>query len=151
MKTGRQLRTCFILFGFLFLLQPWPARAQQTAEGPRLQDGQHDFDFSFGYWKTHLKRRLHPLSGSDTWVEFDGISVVRKLWNGRAGLGARIHSKPDARRSEPTWNMHGNVGAPLPGIFRLSLCRIFQISNALCAVSHRHVDHLCRTVDSNRT
>jgi hypothetical protein len=50
-------------------------------------DGQHDFDFSFGTWKTHIKRRLHPLTGSTTWVEFEGVSVVHKLWSGRAGLG----------------------------------------------------------------
>jgi hypothetical protein len=28
-------------------------------------DGQHDFDFSFGIWKTHISRRLHPLTGSN--------------------------------------------------------------------------------------
>jgi hypothetical protein len=50
-------------------------------------DGQHDFDFSFGTWKTHIKRLQHPLSGSTTWMEYEGTSVVRKIWNGRAGLG----------------------------------------------------------------
>jgi hypothetical protein len=30
---------------------------------------------------------VHPLSGSDTWVDFHGTSVVRKVWNGRANLG----------------------------------------------------------------
>jgi len=37
-------------------------------------------------WKTHLKRLLHPLTGSSSWVELDGTSVVRKIWNGRANL-----------------------------------------------------------------
>jgi hypothetical protein len=50
-------------------------------------DGQHDFDFEFGSWRTHLKRLVHPLSGSNEWVEYDGISVVRKVWDGRANLG----------------------------------------------------------------
>src|SRR5262245_2299134 len=50
-------------------------------------DGQHDFDFEFGSWKTHLSRRLHPLTGSNTWVEYEGTSVVRRVWNGRANLG----------------------------------------------------------------
>jgi hypothetical protein len=27
------------------------------------------------------------LTGSTTWVEYDGTSVVRKVWNGRANLG----------------------------------------------------------------
>ncbi|HKD82629.1 MAG TPA: hypothetical protein VKH81_23265 [Candidatus Angelobacter sp.] len=50
------------------------------------RDGQHDFDFEIGTWKTHLKRLLHPLSGSTTWVEYEGTTVVRKVWNGRANL-----------------------------------------------------------------
>jgi hypothetical protein len=49
-------------------------------------NGQHDFDFETGTWKTHLRRLVHPLTGSTTWVEYDGTSRVRKLWNGRANL-----------------------------------------------------------------
>jgi hypothetical protein len=56
----------------------------QNASG---RDGQHDFDFSFGTWKTHIKRLQHPLSGSTTWLEYEGTSDVRKIWNGRASLG----------------------------------------------------------------
>jgi hypothetical protein len=51
------------------------------------QDHQHDFDFEFGSWKAHLRRLLHPLSGSNEWVDYDGTSVVRKVWNGAANLG----------------------------------------------------------------
>ena len=51
-----------------------------------LPDGQHDFDFEIGTWKTHLKRLVHPLTGSTTWVECDGTTVVRKVWNGKANL-----------------------------------------------------------------
>jgi hypothetical protein len=57
--------------------------AQQT--GPE-RDGQHDFDFEIGTWKTHLTRLQHPLTGSTTWIEYEGTSVVRKVWNGRANL-----------------------------------------------------------------
>jgi hypothetical protein len=53
---------------------------------PSQRDGQHDFDFEIGTWKTHLKRLAHPLTGSTTWVEFDGTTVVRKIWDGRANL-----------------------------------------------------------------
>ncbi|HEX7962238.1 MAG TPA: hypothetical protein VF493_20155, partial [Terriglobales bacterium] len=53
---------------------------------PALRDGQHDFDFEIGTWKTHLKRLLHPLTGATTWVEYDGTTVVRKVWNGRANI-----------------------------------------------------------------
>jgi hypothetical protein len=50
------------------------------------RDGQHDFDFELGDWRTHLKRLVHPLSGSTTWVEYDGTTTVRPVWGGRANL-----------------------------------------------------------------
>ncbi|HTV60479.1 MAG TPA: hypothetical protein VMJ93_16520 [Verrucomicrobiae bacterium] len=50
-------------------------------------DGQHDFDFEFGAWKAHISRLLHPLTGSHTWVQYEGSSVVRKIWDGRGNLG----------------------------------------------------------------
>lgn len=49
-----------------------------------VRDGQHDFDFEFGTWKTSLKRLLHPLTGSTTWIEYSGTTVVNKVWNGLA-------------------------------------------------------------------
>ena len=49
-------------------------------------DGSHDFDFHIGTWKTHVKRRLHPLTGSTTWVEMDGVTTVRKVWGGKANI-----------------------------------------------------------------
>jgi hypothetical protein len=61
--------------------------AKSTLATTPEQDGQHDFDFEFGAWKAHLKRLVHPLSGSNTWVEYEGTSVVRKVWDGRANLG----------------------------------------------------------------
>ena len=50
------------------------------------RDGQHDFDFEIGTWKTHLRRLVKPLTGSTKWVEMDGVSTVRKVLNGRANL-----------------------------------------------------------------
>jgi len=50
------------------------------------RDGQKDFDFHIGVWKTHLKRLQRPLTGSSTWVEYEGTTVVRKVWEGRANL-----------------------------------------------------------------
>ena len=73
----------------------WPARvdAQSNASSPQSvqqtsanRDGQADFDFEIGTWKTHLRRLLKPLTGSTTWAEYDGTTVVRKVWNGRANL-----------------------------------------------------------------
>jgi len=60
-----------------------PGNSDRAARGP---DGQHDFDFEIGAWKTHLKRLQRPLTGSTTWVEYDGTTVVRSVWNGRANL-----------------------------------------------------------------
>ena len=65
----------------LIALQPFQAFAQ-TAQ----RDGQQDFDFEIGTWKTHLRRLVRPLTGSTTWVEYEGTTVVRKVWNGRANL-----------------------------------------------------------------
>src|SRR5436309_15722780 len=53
---------------------------------PSARDGQHDFDFEIGTWKTRLSRRLHPLTGSAAWLEYEGTTVVRKVWDGRANL-----------------------------------------------------------------
>jgi hypothetical protein len=74
-------------------LLPWAlgvalvvARAAPPEPPAAPWDGQHDFDFELGSWKTHIARLLHPLSGSTTWVEYDGTSVVRGIWNGGANL-----------------------------------------------------------------
>ena len=74
-----------------FVVQPLHLAAQQgsaaaDASQGAARDGQHDFDFEIGTWKTHLKRLLHPLTGSTTWVECDGTTVVRKVWGRKANL-----------------------------------------------------------------
>src|SRR5438445_2316827 len=53
---------------------------------PAERDGQHDFDFEIGTWKTYLRRFLPPLSGSTAWAQSEGTAFVRKVWNGRANL-----------------------------------------------------------------
>lgn len=73
------MRAFKYLLPILFISFPTFA---QTA--PR--DGQHDFDFEIGTWKTHLRRLQRPLSGSTTWVEYDGTTVVHKVLDGRANL-----------------------------------------------------------------
>jgi len=49
-------------------------------------EGSHDFDFAFGTWAEHSRRLMHPLSGSNDWIEWDGRIVVRKIWGGRANM-----------------------------------------------------------------
>jgi hypothetical protein len=63
---------------------PTPTPSPRPATGGR--DGQHDFDFEIGTWKTHLSRLQHPLTGSTTWIDLEGTSVIRPVWNGRANL-----------------------------------------------------------------
>jgi hypothetical protein len=105
--------------------------AAEPASGAR--DGQHDFDFDFGTWKIHIRRRVHPLSGSEEWTEMEGTSVTHRIWNGRSNLslveadGASGHLQllalrlydPDSRQ----WNINfatsdvGILSVPAVGQF----------------------------------
>jgi len=79
-----------LLCSVAVILQPRQGHAQQNSFtskiSPRLvpvaRDGQHDFDWDIGTWTTHQRRLLHPLTGSTTWVEYNGTDVVRKIWDG---------------------------------------------------------------------
>jgi len=57
------------------------------ASAADVRDGQHDFDFAFGEWHTHVSRLLQPLTGSTTWIEYEGTHTVRPFWDGRANVG----------------------------------------------------------------
>ena len=84
------LLACVLFFGAY--TGSVPAQTDSGAAKVRSQtttsehDGQHDFDFALGTWKAHLKRLERPLTGSNTWVEFDGTFVTRKVWDGRATI-----------------------------------------------------------------
>ncbi len=120
-------RTC--LATMLLALSPLPLYGQ----APR--NGEHDFDFEIGHWKTHVSRLEHPLSGSTRWIEYDGTSVVRKLWNGRAntvelevdGPGGRHIQGLSLRLYNPRsgqWSLNyvssagGTFGVPTVGRFQ---------------------------------
>jgi hypothetical protein len=107
----------------IFLARPMPASADP-----------HDFDFELGSWKVHVKRLLHPLSGSHTWVDLEGTSVVRKVWDGRANLGEleianptthveglslRLYN-PQAHQWSIYWSNSndGALGTPMVGSFK---------------------------------
>lgn len=62
------------------------AQSPQAASRVPPGDGQRDFDWEIGTWKTELRRLAKPLSGSQEWVEYSGTSVVRKVLDGRANL-----------------------------------------------------------------
>jgi hypothetical protein len=98
------------------------------------RDGQHDFDFEIGTWRTHVSRLLQPLSGSTAWAQYDGTTVVTKVWNGRANLvelevdGPKGHLEllslrlynPESRQ----WSLNvassrgGTLGVPTVGEFK---------------------------------
>jgi hypothetical protein len=105
-----------------------------TSVTPQAPDGQHDFDFEVGHWRIHLKRRLHPLTGSNQWVEFDGTSATRFLWHGAAqieqfetdGAGGHIEGltlrtyNPEAHQWRLYWanSKNGLVVVPQIGEFK---------------------------------
>jgi len=88
----KHLRNFLLLSVLVVALQPGIAQQNSDASTTSLQrppterDGSHDFDFEIGAWKTHLSRLQRPLTGSTTWLEYEGTTVVRKVWNGRANL-----------------------------------------------------------------
>jgi hypothetical protein len=100
MDALKRFSTCVLAAILVVIVQPLHGFAQQNSEASKnsLQqakwDGQHDFDFEIGTWKTHLRRLVHPLTGSTTWVEYEGTSVVRKVWNGRANLVEPVADGP---------------------------------------------------------
>jgi hypothetical protein len=95
MNAVKYLRRFGFACGLAVILQPaailfaWPNSDAPTAGVPQVapeRDGQHDFDFEIGTWKTHLSRLAHPLTGSTSWIQYEGKSVVRKIWDGRGNL-----------------------------------------------------------------
>lgn len=137
MKSSRRHLLLRVVF---FAVCACPAFAQTTpasadsSQASAERDGQHDFDFELGSWHIHLKRRLNPMTGSNTWVEFDGTSVTRKVWDGRAqieefetdsttghieGLTLRTYS-PKTHEWKLYWanSKDGNVVVPQIGKFK---------------------------------
>jgi hypothetical protein len=92
------MRVSVLLAALLVAVQPGAAVADQKTDFPAIKsaakDGHRDFDFAIGTWKTHVKRRLRPLTGSDTWVEYEGTSVVRPVFNGAANLVELVMDGP---------------------------------------------------------
>jgi len=123
-----------------YLCQPMHAFSQtatpqvsaQSADA--VHDGQHDFDFNIGAWKSHIRRLQHPLTGSKEWIDVNGTVTVSKVWQGRAnleeieadgptghleGLTLRLYN-PESRQWYLYWanSQGGTLGAPNVGEFK---------------------------------
>src|ERR1019366_6013794 len=94
MMNIKHIRAYLMACSLVVAFQALQGLAQQNSDAAKTSvqhtaaehDGQDDFDFEVGTWKIHLKRLDHRLVGSTNWVEFDGTSVTRKVWGGRADL-----------------------------------------------------------------
>ena len=102
MKTSRTSFGSLLSLALLAVVAPHPAAAQTATatnapEPETLRDGQQDFDFEIGTWRTQLKRLVDPLSGSKAWVEYEGTTVVSKIMDGRANLVELVAEGPAGR------------------------------------------------------
>src|SRR3954453_22033351 len=90
-----------VFAGCLSLIGAGAAVAQAPAASAQMsaRDGQHDFDFHLGNWKTHIRSLPNRLTGSTAWVEYEGTLVVRKVWDGRAQL-EELRAEGAGRRIE---------------------------------------------------
>jgi len=68
--------------GLASVLQPVQGFADTTVA----RDGQHDFDFHLGSWKSEISHLKGALTGSTTWEKCEGSLVARKVWDGRAQI-----------------------------------------------------------------
>jgi hypothetical protein len=125
--------TAFVLAGMTRATITAP-QTQSSAASPTAVDGQHDFDFEIGEWNTHVRRLQRPLSGSTTWVEYTGTTVVKGVLGRQANL-AELSIEGPAGRIEGAalrlynpetrqWSVNyfsaadGTLTAPLFGEFR---------------------------------
>lgn len=133
-KRRRNWRLWLMAGAAALLLGSAGTSAQTNATAAQEHDGQHDFDFELGSWNIHLKKLDHPLTGSKTWVEFDGTSETRKVWDGRAqleefetnGPGGHIEGltlrtyNPQSHQWSLYWanGKDGSLGVPTVGEFK---------------------------------
>ena len=122
------------LYGYGEVLPVAAATEATTSTAPTAaRDGQHDFDFDFGVWKTHIRRIQDPFAGTARTVELNGTVTVRKVWGGRAsleeieadgpnghwqGMSLFLYNPTSHQWSQTFLNSKvGDLGAPLIGEF----------------------------------
>jgi hypothetical protein len=127
------MRIASFLLSIALALGLAPPSFAAAPESPVQRDGGHDFAFESGKWITHIRRLQHPLSGSTTWVEYDGTTTVTPFLEDRANVAELRVSGPAGRIEgvalrlyEPQahrWAIHyasavnGELTSPLYGRF----------------------------------
>lgn len=80
------------------MLVAMAASGGASTVSPTVADGQHDFDWEIGTWRTTVRVLAEPLSASaDEWLHFAGTSVVRPLMDRRANVVELAVSGPSGR------------------------------------------------------
>ena len=57
-------------------------------------DGSHDFDFHFGAWRSHHRRRKEWLANCDEWMEYDGTATAGPVLGGTANMDDNLFHAP---------------------------------------------------------
>jgi hypothetical protein len=110
----KHTRAFLMMCGMAVVSLPLRTLAQQNSDATAAsaqhtsteRDGQHDFDFHIGNWKTHISRLDHPLTGSTTWLKYEGTLVARKVWDGRAQLEELEADGPTGHMEDALWFLY---------------------------------------------
>jgi hypothetical protein len=118
------------------------AAGAEPAESMTADPDGHAFDFDLGTWHSHSSRLMHPLTGSTTWADLEGQTVVRRVWGGRANLAEYVGDGPAGhvqllalRWFNPNtheWNLDfarpnvGTLGEPGVGLCKNGRCDFFD-------------------------
>jgi len=93
----RSTRITLAMASLALVLAVSPAIAQTpvpAAKAAAVRDGSHDFDWMVGTWKAHLKKLVNPLTGSTTWIEFDGTQRTWLAWGGKSAMDEFVVEDP---------------------------------------------------------
>ena len=117
-----------ILVGLLAALMMTTTASAWAAGDASTTDGQRDFDWELGAWRTDVRVLAEPLSDTaDEWLSFAGTSVVRPLMDRRAnvvelkvagptgrieGLNMRLYEPQASRWSLTFVNMRNGLLTP---------------------------------------
>ncbi len=97
------------------------------------KDGQSDFDFLIGTWSVHHTRLKERLKSSQSWEEFEGTCICKKILNGTGNFDENVIERASERIEAVTlrvfnmeshqWSLywadskHGILETPLIGSF----------------------------------